>query len=119
MLIRMAAIIFAMTAILSAQQNANRKTPQRHVCPPVSVKLLKIKPVYPVEARTRSDLWKVTVGAVIDKKGLPTGVHLLNGDSVLGKSVVAAIQQWRWEPCRLNGEAVGVETTITVNFEPR
>jgi periplasmic protein TonB len=35
---------------------------------------------------------------------------------MLYQSAIDAVQQWRYKPYILNGEAVEVETTIQVNF---
>jgi outer membrane biosynthesis protein TonB len=45
-------------------------------------------------------------------------VKILKGDPILAAAAVEAIKKWRWEPLKLNGEAVAVVTTISIRFEP-
>jgi protein TonB len=41
---------------------------------------------------------------------------VVSGNPILTQAAIAAVRQWRYEPTRLNGEPVEVETEITVNF---
>lgn len=77
-----------------------------------------IEPVYPDSAREKGICGTVIVEVLIDKQGIPQAVNALRGDPMLASTVSDAIQQWRWLPYRLNRQAVAVETTIAVNFEP-
>ena len=69
--------------------------------------------------KTKHVFGKVAVEAEIDKSGKPVSVMVLSGDPELAAAVVSAVNQWRWQPFRINGVPVEVESTITVNFEPR
>jgi len=44
-------------------------------------------------------------------------VRVLRGVPMLDQAAVAAVQQWRFEPARLNGQVVPVVMTVTVNFQ--
>jgi periplasmic protein TonB len=43
----------------------------------------------------------------------------VSGHPMLAPAAINAVKQWRYKPYLLNGQAVEVETTITVNFELR
>jgi protein TonB len=43
-------------------------------------------------------------------------VQALSGHPMLIPAAVDAVSQWRYKPYILNGEAIEVETQITVNF---
>jgi TonB family protein len=104
--------------ILTSQQS-DRHAP-RIVCAPSTMKVLKmVKPTYPPDAKSKDMFGMVAVEAEVDKTGKPASVKVLRGDPVLALAVVEAVKKWRWEPLKLNGEAVEAVTTITVNFEPR
>jgi len=77
-----------------------------------------VEPVYPEEARKNGIHGTVVVEVLIDKQGVPQAVHALRGDPALASTVSQAIQQWRWQPYRLNRQAVAVEMTIAVDFAP-
>ena len=78
----------------------------------------RVDPVYPEEAKKKGVAGTVVVEVTIDKLGAAKGVRVTKGDPALAKAVLEAIRQWRWEPHKLNGEAVEVETTVVVRFEP-
>ena len=89
------------------------------VCIP-TLKLRKmVEPLYPEEAQRDGISGTVVVEALIDREGVPRAVHSLRGDPILASAVSQAVQQWRWKPYRLNREAVEVDMTIAVDFEPR
>ncbi|PYX86895.1 MAG: energy transducer TonB, partial [Acidobacteria bacterium] len=39
------------------------------------------------------------------------------GNALLVSAALDAVSQWIYEPYRLNGEAVDMETQITINFK--
>jgi TonB family protein len=41
----------------------------------------------------------------------------LKGDTRLAEAAVAAVRQWRYEPHQVNGRAVEVKLTVTINFK--
>jgi TonB family protein len=85
-----------------------------------TLKLRKmVEPLYPEEAQRDGISGTVVVEALIDRKGVPRAVHSLRGDPILARAVSKAVKQWRWRPYRLNREAVEVDMTIAVDFEPR
>jgi len=77
-----------------------------------------VEPIYPEEARKNGIHGTVVVEVLIDKQGVPRAIHALRGDPALASTVSQAVQQWRWQPYRLNRQAVAVEMTIAVNFAP-
>ena len=78
-----------------------------------------VKPIFPKDAVKRVVAGPVTLEFIIDKQGATRSVRITRGDPALALAVVHAVQQWRWEPYRLNGEAVEIESSLTVNLEPR
>ena len=55
--------------------------------------------------------------ATISKTGDITKVKVLSGDSMLTKSAVDAVRQWKYRPFLLNAEPVQIETQITIIFK--
>jgi protein TonB len=76
----------------------------------------KVQPQYPPLARTARIEGSVVLQAVIGKDGRIEGVKVLSGHPLLVKAAVEAVRQWRYRPYYSNGEAVEVETQVTVNF---
>jgi protein TonB len=58
----------------------------------------------------------VVLDAVISKAGTIENLQLVSGHPMLVPAAIEAVRQWRYRPYVLNGEAIEVETRITVNF---
>src|SRR5262245_32193310 len=78
--------------------------------------IYQLTPTYPPLARTARVQGVVVIEAVITKEGAVGTVRLIYGHPLLVQSALDAVRQWRYRPTTLNGEAVEVITTITVNF---
>jgi protein TonB len=76
----------------------------------------RVEPVYPPMARTARVQGSVVLGAIVDKEGTIKNLRLISGHPLLVPAAVEAVSQWRYRPYVLNGEAIEVETQITVNF---
>jgi periplasmic protein TonB len=76
----------------------------------------RIQPEYPQIARNAHISGQVILHAIIGKDGAIESLEVKSGQAILAHAAVEAIRQWRYRPTILNGEAVEVETTITVNF---
>ena len=78
--------------------------------------LAPIRPVYPVIAKAAGVQGTVVVEAVISRTGTIESLHVVSGPAMLQNAALDAIREARYRPFRLNGEAIAVETTITVIF---
>lgn len=80
--------------------------------------ITKAQPVYPESAKSAGVQGTVVLRAVIGMDGKPLSLRVMNSqvDPELARSAVEAVSQWRYTPMLLNGEAIEVDTTITVNF---
>ena len=76
----------------------------------------KVQPVYPADAKDQHIQGSVVFKAIIDKEGNISDLQLISGHPMLSPAAIDAVKQWRYRPYLLNGEPVGVETTVTVNF---
>lgn len=75
-----------------------------------------IRPVYPQIARAARVEGAVVAAAAISADGRIERAHVVSGPAMLAGAALAAVEAARYTPYRLNGSAVEVETTITVNF---
>jgi len=80
------------------------------------VKTLDVAPVYPTIARNARVQGVVILEAVLDVQGRVQSVRVLRSIPLLDQAAVEAVQQWRFTPALLNGVAVPVVMTVTVNF---
>jgi protein TonB len=113
-------VFFALSSLFAQQTAMNEGNSPKVVCTPVSGgKIVKfVRPVFPPEATMKALSGAVLVKGTIDKQGVPKNLRVTKGDPILAKTLLKALQQWRWKPYKLNGEAVEVESSVYVRFEP-
>jgi TonB family protein len=75
-----------------------------------------VPPVYPQLAKDERIEGVVTLEATINKDGTVENLNVINGHPLLIQPAVEAVKQWVYTPVLLNGEPVGVVTTLSVNF---
>ncbi|MHB8753928.1 MAG: energy transducer TonB [Candidatus Acidiferrales bacterium] len=76
----------------------------------------RVEPRYPQLAVSAGFWGTVQLRAIIGRDGRVRSVEVLSGNPLLTHAAVAAVREWRYRPTLLNGEAVEVETLITVRF---
>jgi len=76
----------------------------------------RVDPVYPALARQIHLEGTVQLHAIIGRDGTIQSLEVLSGHPLLIQSARDAVRQWRYRPTLLNGEAVEVETSITVIY---
>jgi periplasmic protein TonB len=82
------------------------------------VQLSGRQPRYSELARRAGIQGTVILEAVIDKAGRVSNVRILKGLPMgLDAEAVSAVQEWVFEPARLDGRPVSVYYTLTVNFQ--
>ncbi len=94
------------------------ETPVRISQTLLRARILKIvKPVYPSEAKQKGITGIVRIDVLIGKNGEVKRGTLVSGRPELASAALEAVRQWVYEPYRLNGKAVEVESTVIVNFK--
>jgi len=76
----------------------------------------RVDPRYPQLAMNAGISGTVELRAIIGRDGRVRSVEALSGSGLLAHAAVAAVREWRYRPTLLNGEAVEVETHVTVHF---
>jgi protein TonB len=74
------------------------------------------KPPYPPMARAARVQGSVRIQAIIAADGSIRNLRVMSGPPLLVNAALAAVQQWRYQPTMLSGNAVEVITEIDVNF---
>jgi TonB family protein len=111
-------VLVASPCVLASQPVSGRK-PLHIICTNPKAEIQKmVRPAFPAEAKQKGIFGRVLVEMTIDKEGRPKAIRASEGNPILREAVLRALPQWRWKPYKLNGQAVEVQTTITVNFEP-
>jgi TonB family protein len=78
--------------------------------------LYRVEPEYPAEARQQGIQGAVDLEVRIGTDGTVEDVQLVSGPAQLAQAATAAVRQWRFKPRRQNGQAVRMQTRITLNF---
>jgi len=78
--------------------------------------IYRVQPIYPLLARQARVQGAVELRAIVSKSGTIENLVVLRGHPLLVPAAINAVRQWRYRPYLLNGEAIEVETEITVNF---
>jgi protein TonB len=78
--------------------------------------VVRVEPQYPVLAKQIHLEGTVQIRAIIGKDGSVQSAEILSGHPWLAAAARDAILRWRYRPTLLRGEAVEVETLVTVIF---
>lgn len=76
----------------------------------------RVMPQYPQIARLARISGTVELLVLIGQDGRVKSVEALSGSPMLAASAKAGVAQWRYRPAILEGQAVEVETRVTVHF---
>jgi len=75
-----------------------------------------VQPVYPATAVKAHIEGDVVLEATVTETGEVQKVKVISGAPELVPAAIQAVQQWRYEPTRLNGVAMPVLLTAKVHF---
>jgi protein TonB len=85
-----------------------------NIKPPTKTK--DVRPVYPAIAQSARVQGVVIVEATIGPDGRVAEAKVLRSIPLLDAAALDAVKQWTFTPTLLNGTAVPVIMTVTVNF---
>lgn len=75
-----------------------------------------VAPIYPAMAKTQRISGAVTIDALIDANGRVTTMKVVSGPALLQEAAKDALKQWKYEPAMLDGKAVPMHLTVTLQF---
>jgi TonB family protein len=75
-----------------------------------------VQPAYPTMAKTQRISGAVTIDALIDAEGRVTTMKVMSGPALLQEAAKDALKQWKYEPATLDGKAVPMHLTVTLQF---
>jgi TonB family protein len=75
-----------------------------------------VSPAYPPLARSIRLQGDITIDALIDSTGRVTTMKPLSGPVALQQAAMDALQQWRYEPARLDGQPVSMHLSVIMKF---
>ncbi len=94
--------------------------PQAEVPADVMQKLLthRAEPEYPAAARAKNLQGVIVLDVIVGRDGSVVDLHAKNGPDILAQAAMDALRWWRFEPYRVNGQPLVVQTTVAVEFKP-
>jgi len=81
------------------------------------IKMNDVKPVYPAIALKAGVSGAVIIEATIGADGKVIDAQVLRSIPMLDEAALDAVRQWEYRPTFLNGVAVPVVMTVTINFK--
>jgi TonB family protein len=75
-----------------------------------------VPPEYPALARAQRVSGGVTIDALIDTNGRVTTMKVISGPTLLREAAMDALRQWKYQPAMLDGKAVPMHLTVTLQF---
>jgi TonB family protein len=78
--------------------------------------LSSVAPVYPAIAKSQRVAGDVRVDALIDANGQVSSMKVISGPPLLHQAAMDALRQWKYQPATLNGTAVPMHLTVTIQF---
>jgi protein TonB len=81
------------------------------------IKMNDVKPVYPAIAQNAGVTGAVIIEATIGADGRVVDAKVLRSIPLLDQAALDAVRQWEYRPTLLNGVAVPVIITVTINFK--
>ena len=76
----------------------------------------RVEPIYPAIAQAAAIDGIVILDAIVDEHGRIQSLKILRGHPLLAKAAIAAVEQWEYEPLKLNGTATPFELTVSLWF---
>ena len=84
------------------------------VDPPKQIYSAEVK--YPAIAKAARIEGTVVIDAIIDEQGKVVQARVVSGPGMLIGAALQSVEQWRYEPTRLNGAPVSIEMHVEVHF---
>ena len=75
-----------------------------------------VPPQYPAIAKSVGVEGSVVVEASIGPNGDVVSTKIISGPPILRQAALDALRRWKYQPATLNGDPIGVQITVTIQF---
>jgi TonB family protein len=76
----------------------------------------RVEPIYPLLAQMSKIDGVVILEAIVGEDGHVRSVKMLRGQPLLVKAAIDSVEQWHYEPLRLDGTPAAFELTVSLWF---
>jgi periplasmic protein TonB len=73
-------------------------------------------PMYPMLAKSQHVEGNVRIDALVDESGKVSSMKVVSGPTLLQQAAMDSIRQWKYQPATLDGKAVPMHLTVTLQF---
>ena len=77
----------------------------------------RVSPRYPVAARSYALSGEVVLKGRITKEGNVEQLKAVSGNPLLSGAAIDAVRQWKYQPYKVNGSPIDMETTFRIQFD--
>jgi len=111
--------------ITDGRTNVPPPPPDRHVTRPTLLRITqldpatlthRVEPLYPTLPKQMHKEGRVELRAIIATDGSIKSLEVVGGDPMFFQSALDAVSQWHYKPTILNGQAVEIDTHISVLY---
>jgi Gram-negative bacterial TonB protein C-terminal len=78
-----------------------------------------VEPVMPPGEPAPNTPIVVRISALIDVNGAVRFPYVVSGPDVFGRTALSTVEQWRFEPARVNGAPIPVTSTFTLTYQAK
>jgi len=76
----------------------------------------RVIPVYPIGAKSSRVEGDVVMDILIGKDGKVSSANVISGPALLRQAALDAVRRWKYEPSKLDGEPIAIQTHVTIGF---
>lgn len=76
----------------------------------------QISPIYPTNARAMGLQGQVELQIRVNKDGSVADIKRISGNPILANAAMDAVRRWRYEPFKVDGQPIEMDTNIKLNF---
>jgi TonB family protein len=76
----------------------------------------QISPIYPSNARAMGLQGQVELQIRVNKDGSVDNIKRVSGNPILANAAMDAVRRWRYEPYKIDGQPIEMDTNIKLNF---
>ncbi len=77
----------------------------------------RVSPKYPSSARSYALSGEVVLKGRITKEGNVEQLKAVSGNPLLAGAAIDAVRQWKYQPYKIDGKAIDMETTFRIQFD--
>jgi periplasmic protein TonB len=104
-------------AYIPVSTSAPQLAAQRSTGVTQGVLIHRVSPRYPSAARSYALTGEVVLKGRVTKEGNVDQLKAVSGNPLLSAAAIDAVRQWKYQPYKVNGSPIDMETTFRIQFD--